>query len=125
MLTSTSPENIFHIDGLIDGLTNSFCVLVKRNRVDIASEIFTKEYARGNFYSYAPSSIMAYLDGYDVISKIIIQKVPQRTLSISFEDILTRPQEVVELISQLVAFSAPEGGISAFYCNWLMPQNEQ
>jgi hypothetical protein len=29
------------------------------------------------------------------------------------------------LTSLLVAFSAPEGGISAFYCNWLMPQNEQ
>jgi hypothetical protein len=27
--------------------------------------------------------------------------------------------------SLLVAFSAPEGGISAFYSNWLMPQNEQ
>jgi FPC/CPF motif-containing protein YcgG len=27
--------------------------------------------------------------------------------------------------SLLVAFSAPEGRISAFYCNWLMPQNEQ
>jgi hypothetical protein len=27
--------------------------------------------------------------------------------------------------SLLVAFSAPEGGISAFYCNWLMPQTEQ
>jgi hypothetical protein len=27
--------------------------------------------------------------------------------------------------SLLVALSAPEGGISAFYCNWLMPQNEQ
>jgi hypothetical protein len=27
--------------------------------------------------------------------------------------------------SLLVAFSALEGGISAFYCNWLMPQTEQ
>jgi hypothetical protein len=29
------------------------------------------------------------------------------------------------LTSLLVALSAPEGGISAFYCNWLMPQTEQ
>ena len=103
MITSTSPESIFHIDYLIDGLANTFCVLVKRSRMDIASEIFTSDYTAGHFYSYDHSSIMTYLDTYEAIWGIIAQKGPQRTLEVSFEDILMRPQEVAKKISQLTA----------------------
>ena len=105
IITSTLPGSIFHIDALIDSLANTFCVLVKRNRMDIASEMFIKEYRQGNFYSYSYLSIMNYLDTYEAIWKIIKKKVPQRILEISFEDILIKPQEVVEMISHLTGVS--------------------
>ena len=105
VVTSTSPESIFHIDGLIDGLANSFCVFVKRDRADIASEIFTREYKSGNFYSYNNLNILKYLDTYDAMWQIINQKIPHRTLEVSFKNILTKPQEVLERISKLTATS--------------------
>ena len=98
-VTSTSPESMFHIDRLLDGLVNSFCVLVKRDRADVASEIFTQEYRNGNFFSYNHSSIQDYLNTYSVIWKEIKRKAPQRTLEIEYEDILVKPKEVLDQIN--------------------------
>jgi hypothetical protein len=96
---------MFQIDRLIDMLSNSFCIFVKRNRTDIASEMFTQEYRKGNFYSYDHSSILKYLDTYEAIWEIIRQKVPHLTLEISFEDILTKPLETIKKISKMTGVS--------------------
>jgi tetratricopeptide (TPR) repeat protein len=105
LITSTKPETMFQIDRLIDMLSNSFCIFVKRNRTDIASEMFTQEYRKGNFYSYDHSSILKYLDTYEAIWEIIRQKVPHLTLEISFEDILTKPLETIKKISKMTGVS--------------------
>ena len=105
VITSTKPEAIFHIDRLIDALSGPFCIFVRRNHTDIAAEIFTREYSKGNFYSYAHSSIFKYLDSYEAIWEIIKQKIPQLTLEVSFEDIISKPQETVEKIGQLADVS--------------------
>ena len=105
VVTSTKPDTIFQIDRLIDLLSNSFCIFVKRNRTDIASEIFTKEYRKGNFHSYDHSSILKYLDTYEAIWEILRQKVPHLTLEISFEDILSEPLETIKKISQMTGVS--------------------
>ena len=88
-------------DRLIDLLSNSFCIFVIRNRADIASEMFTKEYRTGNFHSYDHTSIFEYLDTYEALWKIIRQKIPHLTLEVSFEDILSEPLETVQKISQM------------------------
>ena len=105
VVTSTKPDTMFQIDHMIDLLSNSFCIFVKRNRTDIASEIFAKEYRRGNFYSYDHSSILKYLDTYEAIWEILRQKVPHLTLEISFEDILSEPLETIKKISQMTGVS--------------------
>lgn len=101
VITSTKPDTIFHIDRLIDTLSGPFCIFVRRNQTDIAAEIFTREYRKGNFYSYDHSSILKYLDSYEAIWEIIKQKTPHLALEISFEDILNKPRETVEKIGQL------------------------
>ena len=105
VVTSTNPDTMFQIDHMIDLLSNSFCIFVKRNRTDIASEIFATEYRRGNFYSYDHSSILKYLDTYEAIWEILRQKVPHLTLEISFEDILSEPLETIKKISQMTGVS--------------------
>ena len=100
VVTSTNPDTIFQIDRLITMLNNSFFIFVKRNRIDIASEIFIKEYTRGHFYSYDHSSIIKYLDSYEYIWEVIKQKVPQLTIEISFDDMLADPLETIKKISQ-------------------------
>jgi len=105
VVTSTKPDTMFQIDRMIDMLSNSFCIFVKRNWTDIASEMFTREYRKGNFHSYDHSSILKYLDTYEAIWEIIKHKAPQLTLEISFENILNEPQETIKKISQLTGVS--------------------
>jgi len=105
LVTSTKPDTVFEIDRLIDIFSNSFCIFVKRNRTDIASEIFTNGYSKGNFDFCDHSSILKYLDTYEAIWEILKLKAPQLTLEISFEDILNEPQETVKKISQLTGVS--------------------
>jgi tetratricopeptide (TPR) repeat protein len=105
LITSTSPETMFQIDRLIDMLSNSFCIFVKRNRIDIAAEIFIREYRKGYLYSYDHSTIFEYLDAYESIWEIIKHKVSHLTLEISFEDILSEPLETIKKISQMTGVS--------------------
>ena len=105
VVTSTRPDTIFHIDRLYGLLNNSFCIFVKRNPKDIASEIFTKEYKKGHFYSYDHSSILKYLDTYEITWEIIKQKLPHLTLEISFEDISSKPLKTIEKISRMTGVS--------------------
>ena len=103
LITSTSPDSIFYIDHLLDGFVNSFCVLIKRDQIDIAAEIFKTEYRNGNFYSYSHSSIQEYLNTYTAIWEEVKRKAPRRTIEIDYEDILMKPQKVVEQISRFTA----------------------
>lgn len=105
VVTSTNPDTIFQIDRLIDTLNNSFFIFVKRNQIDIVSDIFIREYTRGHFYSYDHSTILKYLDFYDAIWEIIKQKVPHLTLEISFEDMLSDPSQILKKISQRTGVS--------------------
>jgi tetratricopeptide (TPR) repeat protein len=105
VITSTNPESIFYIDKLIDTFNDSFFILLKRNRIDVASEIFIKEYRNGNYYSYDHLSISKYLDSYEAIWEILKQKVPEYTLEISFEDILIDPQDTLKKISDLTSLN--------------------
>ena len=110
LVTSTSPESIFYIDQLLDNLENSFCILVKREEADIACEIFTQEYATGNFFSYNHSSIQHYLSTYNSIWNELKIKVPQCLIEIEYEDILINPQKVLDQISQFTGVNVQLDG---------------
>jgi hypothetical protein len=102
VVTSTNPDNIFYSDYLIDMLPNTFFLIIKRNSRDLASEIFTAEYTNGNFYSYHPDGISKYLCVYNKICEALALKVPDRCITINFEDIMNSPEETVERIGDLV-----------------------
>jgi tetratricopeptide (TPR) repeat protein len=102
VVTSTNPDNIFYSDYLIDMLPNTFFLIIKRNSRDLASEIFTAEYTNGNFYSYHPNGISKYLCVYNKICEALALKVPDRCITINFEDIMNSPEDTVERIGDLV-----------------------
>jgi tetratricopeptide (TPR) repeat protein len=102
VVTSTDPDSIFYSDYLIDMLPNTFFLIIKRNSRDLASEIFTTEYTNGNFYSYHPNGISKYLCVYNKICEALALKVPDRCITINFEDIMNSPEDTVERIGDLV-----------------------
>ena len=83
-------------------LPNAYFIFVKRDSRDVSPEIFTSEYNSGNLYSYDANEILKYLDVYYRACETLELKVPTRCLSVSFEDIIQAPENVVDQISGLI-----------------------
>jgi len=105
VVTSTNPESIFYSDYLTDMLPNAYFIIVKRDLLDVSPEIFTCEYNSENLYSYDANEISKYLDVYNKICETLALKVPDRCLTVSFEDIIQAPEDVADRISRLVGIS--------------------
>jgi len=102
IITSTNPASIFYSDYLLDMLPSAYFVFVKRDPRDLSPEIFTSEYNMENFYSYDVIEIKKYLDVYYRSCETLALKVPSRCLSISFEDVIQAPENVVDQISGFI-----------------------
>ena len=83
-------------------LPSTYFIIVNRDPRDISPEIFTSEYNMENFYSYDVNEIKKYLDVYYRACETLALKVPNRCLSVSFEDIIQAPENVVDQISGLI-----------------------
>jgi len=105
VVTSTNPESIFYSDYLMNMLPNAYFIIVKRDILNLSPEIFTSEYNRENLYSYDVNEISRYLDVYNRICETLALKVPDRCLTVSFENIIQAPEDVVDQISRLVGSS--------------------
>ena len=105
VVTSTNPESIFYSDYLMDMLPNAYFIIVKRDIQDVSPEMFTSEYKSGNLYSYDVNEISKYLDVYNRVCDTVALRVPDRCLTISFENIIQAPEDVVDQISKLVGSS--------------------
>jgi tetratricopeptide (TPR) repeat protein len=105
VVTSTNPGSIFYSDYLMDMLSNAYFIIIKRDILDVSPEIFTFEYNSENLYSCDVNEISKYLDVYNRVCETLALKVPDRCLTISFEEIIQDPEDVVDQISRLVGSS--------------------
>ncbi|MDA9314641.1 tetratricopeptide repeat protein [Alphaproteobacteria bacterium] len=102
VITSTSPDTIFYSDYLVDMLPNAYFLLIRRDLQDLASEIFTNEYTKGHFYSYDPNGISTHLCVHYQICKALAFKIPDRCITLSFQDIINSPEDTIKKIGDLV-----------------------
>ena len=87
----------------MDVLPRTYFIFLERDEMDVASEIFTREYTNENFYSYDPIQIKKYLRDYYEICKILKEKVPNRVITIKYDELTERPQDVIKRIEALVS----------------------
>ena len=102
VVTSTNPGSIFYSDYLVDMLPNTFFIIIKRDLRDVSPEIFTTEYKSENIYSYDANEISNYLDVYYRVCQSLALKVPDRCLTVSFEDIIQAPEDLIDQVNKLV-----------------------
>ena len=89
----------------MDMLPNAYFIIVKRDILDVSPEIFTYDYNSENLYSSDVNEISKYLDAYNRVCETLALKVADRCLTISFENIIQAPEDVVDQISRLVGSS--------------------
>ena len=102
VVTCTNPGSIFYSDYLIDMLANTYFIVIKRDLKDVSPEIFTTEYKTENIHSCDANEIANYLDVYYRICQSLALKVPERCLTVSFEDIVKAPEYVVDQVNELI-----------------------
>ena len=103
VVTCTNPGSIFYSDYLIDMLPDTYFIIIKRDLKDVSPEIFTTEYKTENIHSCDANEISNYLDVYYRICQSLALKVPERCLTVSFEDIIRAPEYIVGQVSELIS----------------------
>jgi len=103
VVTCTNPGSIFYSDYLIDMLPDTYFIIIKRDLKDVSPEIFTTEYKTENIHSCDANEISNYLDVYYRICQSLALKVPERCLTVSFEDIIGAPEYIVGQVSELIS----------------------
>ena len=103
VVTCTNPGSIFYSDYLIDMLPDTYFIFIKRDLKDVSPEIFTTEYKTENIHSCDANEISNYLDVYYRICQSLALKVPERCLTVSFEDIIRAPEYIVGQVSELIS----------------------
>jgi tetratricopeptide (TPR) repeat protein len=109
-IISTNPSSLFYLDQICETIPGSYFIFVERNELDIASEIFTRDYNEKNFYSYDPADIKQYLKTYELIKDAFLSKIQNHTLRISYEEMRKEKKYTVDKISEFmkIDFSSEE-----------------
>lgn len=111
VLTNTSPGLINYAGLLSDRLPGAYFCYVKRPMRDVAAQIFATNYGAKNTYSYDPAVLMRYLKWYDQMWLALAPRL--RGITLDFEQILTRPNQAVAAVEDLLGLDLQLGDLPA------------
>ena len=108
IVTSTRPSTLKLSMGLFDRASECYFVVIKRNLNFLSSDIFMKNYRKGNFYSYEEDKIEDYLNFYYQATDVLLAKLKGRSLEINSDQIRSQPTEIISKISKLLSVNLTE-----------------
>jgi hypothetical protein len=101
VVTTTNPHLIFKAMDIAEQIPNSFFIFINRDKFDVASEIFRSDWLTGHEFAYDPDNIFRLIEFYKDASKTFLEKLPENSISISFEEILFQPSNTVYRVKEL------------------------
>jgi tetratricopeptide (TPR) repeat protein len=101
IVTDTYPAMIPYVGRVATALPNVRFIFVRRDRHDCALRIFMKHYRAGNHYAYDIKTIFHYLAWYYEMVELWLEKFPEISLSINYEDAVAEPKAT---LSRIVEF---------------------
>ncbi len=108
VITTTNPHSIFHAIDIAEKIPNSFFIFIERDKIDVASEIFRSHWKKKGYefaFAYDPKNICRLIKFYTETAEIFLEKLVKNSISISFEEILFEPKNVVSMIEKLCSIS--------------------
>lgn len=95
-LALTNPFLLDYAHAIFEIYPNSYFVFIERNQMDVASEIFSKNYIDPIPYFYAKYEIIKYVKNYYEVTKKLNSKMGIRSINIKYEDILISPKRTLK-----------------------------
>jgi tetratricopeptide (TPR) repeat protein len=102
IVVSTNPKNIHIIPNLLKGIKDCFFIFVNRELYSNAAEVFVKEYENGHYYSYDASATIQEINAYNDLASFFQEKLPDRSITLSFSDIVNLPEKTVSKVGKLI-----------------------
>lgn len=107
--TNTHPGHIWDAPILSEILPNTKYVFIKRNFFDLALRIFLKNYRSGHLYSYNLKNIERYVAAYNRMIDLMSEALPQDSIIINYEDMVTNPGRALDQMSELCGITPDHG----------------
>jgi LPS sulfotransferase NodH len=101
IVSDTYPAMIPYVGRVATALSNVRFIFVQRDQYDCALRIFMKHYRAGNYYAYDIKTIFHYVAWYYEMVELWLEKFPEMSLSIDYENAVAEPQAT---LSRIVEF---------------------
>ncbi len=102
LLTCTNPISIAAAHYFYEAFDNAYFLFVQRDEYVTASEIFAKEYRKGNFYSYNAKFALEYVRWYNDLASELVAKMPLRAVNAKYEEFLEDQSRLFSLVERLL-----------------------
>ncbi|MDZ4735740.1 MAG: tetratricopeptide repeat protein [Rhodospirillaceae bacterium] len=114
VFTCTLPGYIDQLPELVRLIPNLRIVFLKRAVPDLWLRVFMKHYSKKNFpFAYDPHDLRDYIDYYFSMMDKASAKLPQRSIMLSYEELIENPIAARAAIAQLCGLPAPTGSLPA------------
>jgi hypothetical protein len=108
VFTNTHPGMMLDALRLATLLPSAKFVLVKRNIDDLTLRIFMKVFMDGHPYAYNLDAIRTYVQTYYSVLDLLAEKLPERTITISYEEMIADPKGTRDAMAKLSMLPAAE-----------------
>jgi tetratricopeptide (TPR) repeat protein len=98
IVSDTYPAMIPYVGRVATALSNVRFIFVRRDQYDCALRIFMKHYRAGNSYAYDIKTIFHYVAWYYEMVELWLQKFPEMSLSIDYENAVAEPKATLSRI---------------------------
>jgi len=109
IVTDTHPGMITAVGRVAETIPSARFVFIRRDRFEAALRIFMKPYRRGNHYSYDIAAIFDHLACCDEMIDLWSEKLPDRAITVSYEDVVADPEATLARVAELCGSDMPSG----------------
>jgi Flp pilus assembly protein TadD len=113
IFTNTLPGRIYDAGILAMVIPNVRFLLVKRNLDDVAWRIYMSKYVHGNSYAYDLKSIHDYLNWYNLMIDLIVEKFPRIAQVVTYDTIIDDPAATLREVAELCGLQVNDAPVPA------------
>lgn len=107
--TCTTPGRIYDVHHLVRVVQNTKIVFVKRDIDDTVYRIYRTRYRKSHAHSYNLDATREYVTWYHSMQDRFAELLPNRTMTINYEDMVADPLKIADNVRQFCGISTEFG----------------
>lgn len=108
VFTNTHPGLIANVGRIAAALRDTRFIFIKRDPNDTALRMLIKRYKIGNHHAYNVTTALDYIALYNEMIDIWLDKLPRRSICVSYEDMIADPAGILAKAAELCGASVPD-----------------